>query len=191
MVNSCKRRFNVQQLKQFDKHLRLKICTLIGMNDVRDTETRNKLVDKHAGYRDSLLILQCGRLNVFSKIIDDCQNVSVSTLHARKRANDVHVHAFKWRFRAYRSKCFAVARVSFVPIASRAFLTPVINVFTDLQTVKTLSECVNSRLNFKVSSRARAVCELDDRFTLPERPLLLAKILVLDGTPYSTSNAVH
>ena len=110
------------------------------MSDVREAETRNKLVDEYAGYGDCLLVLQCVRLNVLGEVIDDCQNVSVSTLRARKRTNDVHGHAFKWRSRVDRSKCSAVARVSFVPIASRAFLTPVLDVFTDLQPVKPFFE---------------------------------------------------
>ena len=142
--------------------MRLEVRSLIGMNDVWDAETRNILIDEHAGYRDRLLVLQCVRLNVFSKVIDDCQNVSVSTLRAGKRANDVHGHAFKWRSRVDRSKCSAVARVSFVPVASRAFLTPVLDLFIDLQPVKPLFELVDCRLTSEVASTSRAVCELDD-----------------------------
>ena len=120
--------------------MRLEVRSLDGMNDVRNSETPNKLVDEHASYRDCLLVLQCVRLDVFGKVIDDCQNVSVSTLRARKRSNNVHCHAIKWRSRVNRNMCSAVARVSFVPIASRAFLTPVLDVFTDLKPVKTLFE---------------------------------------------------
>ena len=93
MVESCTRFLYVKQLEQFAKHMRLEVCSLIGMNDVWDAETRNKLVDEYAGYRDSHLVLQCVPLNVFSKLIDDCQNISVSKLRARKRANNVHGHA--------------------------------------------------------------------------------------------------
>ena len=122
------------------------------MNDVWDPETQNKLVNEHAGYSDCLLVLQRVHFNVFGEVIDDCQNVLVSTLRARKRPNDVYGHAFKWRFRVDRSKCSAVARVSFVPIASRAFLTPVLDVFTDLLPVKPLFEFFDRFLNSEVAS---------------------------------------
>ena len=110
--------------------MRLKVRSLFGMNDVRDAKSRNELIDEHTGYRDCLMVLQCVRLNVFGEMIDDCQNVWVSTLRSRKRANDVHGKTFKWRSREDRSKYSAVARVSFVPIASRAFFTPFLNVLT-------------------------------------------------------------
>ena len=142
--------------------MRLKVCSLIGMADVRDAKTRNTLVDQHAGYRDRLLVLQCVRVNVFSKVIDDCQYVSVSTLRARKRANNVHGHEFKWRSRVDRSNFSAVARFRLLPISSRAFFTPVLDVFTDLQPVKPLFEFVDSLLNSEVASRRKAVCKFDD-----------------------------
>ena len=55
----------------------------------------NKLVNKHAGYSDCVLVLKFVRFNVCNKVIDDYQNLSVSTLHARKWSNNVHGHAFK------------------------------------------------------------------------------------------------
>ena len=70
--------------------MRLEVCCVIGMNDVGDSKTRYELVDKHASYRDCLLALKCVRLDVFGKVIGDRQTVSVHTLHARMRSNDVH-----------------------------------------------------------------------------------------------------
>ena len=71
--------------------MRFKVCSLIGMNDVRYAKTGNELVDEYESYCDCLLVLQCVRLNVFGKVIDDGQNISVSTLRARKRANESKV----------------------------------------------------------------------------------------------------
>ena len=144
MVGSFTRFLNVQQLEQFAKHMRLEVRFLIGMNDERDAETRNKLVDDYAGYGDCLLVLQCVRLTVFFEVIDNCQNVLVCTLRAQERTNKVYGHAFKWRSSLDRSKSFMVARVSFMPIASKAFLTPVLEGFTDLQPVKPLVEFFDS-----------------------------------------------
>ena len=110
------------------------------MNNVRDAETQNELVHKHASYRHCLSVLQCVHLNVFGEVIDDCHNVSITTLRGRNRFNNFNGYVFKWHSRVNRSKCFATAKVSFVPIASRAFLSPVLNVITKLQAVKTLFE---------------------------------------------------
>ena len=52
--------------------------------------------------------------------------------------------------------------MSFVLIASRAFLTQVLDVFSDLQPVETLFKFFNNLMNSEVASRSRAVCELDD-----------------------------
>ena len=142
--------------------MRLEVRSLIGMNDVWDALMQKKLVEESAGYGDCLLVLQCVRLKVFCEVIDKCQNVSVSTLLARKRTNNVHNHAFKWRFSVDRSKCSAYERVSCVPIASRECLTPVLDVFTDLQPVKPLFEFADCLLNSEVAFTSRAVCELDD-----------------------------
>ena len=108
------------------------VGSLIGMKDVGDTTTRFELVDNHAGYRDCLLVLQCLRLKVFCKVIDDGIIVSVPTLRAPKRSNNVHGYAFKWCSRVDRSKNSAVAKLSFVPIANRALFTTDLDVFTDL-----------------------------------------------------------
>ena len=62
--------------------MRFEDSVLVSMNDVQNSKTRNKLVDKHASYCELLLTLQCVRLNVFSKMIDDFENVSVATLSA-------------------------------------------------------------------------------------------------------------
>ena len=96
------------------------------------------------------------------KVIDDCQNVSVSTLRAWKRAKIVHCHAFKWRSRVDRSKCSAVPRVSIVPITSITFITPVLYVFTDLQPVKPFFEFFDCLSNSEVAYSSKAVYELDD-----------------------------
>ena len=119
-----------QQLEQFAKHMRLDVCYLLGMNDVWYAETRNKLVEL-AGNNQCLFVLQCVRLDLFCEVIDDWKNVSVFTLSAWKQANSVHGHALKWRSRVDRSKFSAVAKVSFVMIASKSFLSLVLDVFTN------------------------------------------------------------
>ena len=132
MVGSRPRHRNVQQLEQLAEHMRLEVCSMASMDYVRDSKTRNEFVDKHAGYRCCLLVRQRVSLHVLRKVIDHCQDITVSTQRTGERAEDVHSDTREWCPRINRSKGSAVARVSLVAIAGRAFLSPVLNVFTDL-----------------------------------------------------------
>ena len=79
--------------------MRFDVCTLIDINHVRDDKTQNKLVDKHANYRDCILILQCKRLNVFGEVIDDghmyrsprCVREMKPTMSMVTRSNGVYL----------------------------------------------------------------------------------------------------
>ena len=67
--------------------MRLEAGALFSVDDVRDTKALDELIEKHASNRNHLLIRKCIIFYVLGKVVNDSQNVPVTTLSAGQRAS--------------------------------------------------------------------------------------------------------
>ena len=104
------------------------------MSDVRDTKEQNELIAINASDRNRHFIRQCISFYVLSKVVDDSQDIPVTTLRAGQRAYNVDCDLLKWYSSVKRCEGATIARVSLMLIACWTVLALEPNVFRQFST---------------------------------------------------------
>ena len=142
--------------------MRLEVGALVSVDDLRDTKARDELIEKNASNSNRLLVRQCISFYVLGKVVNDSQDVPVTTLRAGQRAYNVHRDSLKWCSSVYRSEGTKVARVSLMPIACWTVLATVLNVFGNLQPVEPMLYLFDCLLYTEVTTYSTSVSKLEN-----------------------------
>ena len=135
---------------------------MVCVDNVRNTKVRNKLVEENMRDCNCLLIRHCISFYVLGKVVNDSQNVPVTTLRAGQWVYNIYRDSLIRCSSVDRSEGTTDARVSLMPIACRTVFAPVLNVFGYLQPVEPLLYFFDCLLYTEVTTYSTSVSELED-----------------------------